>query len=130
MRQEIADRVLHETYVVEGGDIYSAQLLYPLSEADFIHLRNQHGWASRLADVFLGSVIASGVVVAAKILDALVTSEPPKTLAEAMKTAERSELWALVISLLLFLITLAISKFIPTKGSRVISNIETHFEKK
>jgi hypothetical protein len=130
-REEIAGRVLQETYVVEGGEIYSAQILYPLSEADFIHLRNQHGWSSRLASVFIGSVITSGILVVAKVTDAMVNAVPPaKNLVEALRAVNGWELWALLISLLLLLVTFFIGRCIPTKGSKVLRKIEQHFEKR
>src|SRR5438045_1860845 len=103
-KAEVAGRVLHETYVVEGGEIYSVQTLYPLSEADFIHLRNRQGWSSRLASVFIASVITSGVLAAAKVIDTAANANPaPKNLAEALRSANGWEVWAFVISLLLLL---------------------------
>jgi hypothetical protein len=127
---EIAGQNINKTYEVKGDEIYTAQLLYPISEVDFIHLQNQHGWSSRFASVFIGCVVTSGVLVVAKTVDAWTKTAPAvRNVVEAFWSVSGWEVWAFVISICLLVVNFFIGWLLPTKGSELLKTMDKHFEK-
>lgn len=126
--REITGQSLRETYRLQDVGIYNVQASFLLTEADFIHLNATNIWGQRIATIFLGAVIGNSVSLSCKIIASMTDGNGSVTFLDAVRTVNRWEIFALVISLFLMGLSFGLGAMLPSKKKTVLRKIKKHFE--